>query len=361
MIIRYKSALILLIFLASFAVVPAFASTPTPKSKDQVKVTVSSAALRAGPGFSYSSARYVYLGDVLTVYGVNPDASWYEVDQENKLWIAAIQVTPLNGALSNQVTQNIITTTQKTPTGNKSTESASSFGSNSQDTDTRSFSFLDKVNNLDLHEWFNLEKLKIPVGLIQEFVRQLIEDLPDWAITGLKIWLGTLGLLLLTFRFRWFFGALVFGLFLGPVGWAIDIYILIRLVFTRNFMDNYSPKELWDDILGSMPIVAISVILFLALTAVSILGGILIFGYLLLFVKIISLFLPGPRYSRNLIQEIPSRSESSNYQSSSDSSTDNEKDRDDKYIPEFINSNDDNDDDNKPEGGSLMDGWLIKW
>lgn len=78
---------------------PSSTSQPSPTPLPAVRVIVSSASLREGPGLNYDVIMYLQEGDVVTVIGVNrTDGNWYNVFTQGGIlgWLAISVAGPAN-------------------------------------------------------------------------------------------------------------------------------------------------------------------------------------------------------------------------------------------------------------------------
>jgi len=319
------------------------ANTPTPEPIGTGIVIIPEGAIRAGPAYNYRPVKLIYKGDQIIFYGVSEDDAWYLVDPAKKHWVPAVQIEVVRGS-------NLLSTT---PTPENVTESNDVIVSTSS---TSGFNLWNYIKNrtISFITWIgNLNN--IPLESQSGFALSTI-------YTVFYVWGAIILFPLIRLKFRWMWGSLIFSLFLFPIGGILSIIIAIGTLFNANFIKNSSPKDMLEDIVGSPPISIMLIILFIFLTAISILGGVLFFAFLWLGYTILKLFLPGtpnhyPSYSYSQSTKQLSTS-SSDYSSSSydyDDRNSYSYDRDDDW-----NSND-NDDDDKDDDSSAWDGWLVKW
>ncbi|MFN2137978.1 MAG: protein kinase domain-containing protein [Candidatus Promineifilaceae bacterium] len=84
---------------------PTAEPSETPPGQAAVRVIVSSANLRSGPGTIYPTAGAIFNGEEATVLATNRDGTWYNVQLPNgsRAWIAASVTEPVNAVAVNSV------------------------------------------------------------------------------------------------------------------------------------------------------------------------------------------------------------------------------------------------------------------
>jgi hypothetical protein len=156
----------------------------------------------------------------------------------------------------------------------------------------------------------------------------------------------------------------IFGLMASVIFTPLaHLLAIIVWFFLRNtsVINPVSPREAVRDIAETPPISTIFIILFVVLTAASILGGVIVCGALFLNYKILLALLPGPKRIHTTSKV--SRSTSAGSYKSSGSSWQAD-DNDDKLDAQqealwAVESERDDEDDDRGEG-SMWDGWLVK-
>lgn len=350
--VRTKMALFLfLVWIGSAEVT--MAANPTPTPYGYVRVLVSSAGIRKGPGFNYSVDKYAKMNEEFAIYGQAENGTWLLVDPDRQTWIAAKQVERITPNSTDFSRTNQQSNYSKDPI---STSPPISFSPDFVPNEV-SNAFLISAK----------ERLQYYINLGKNSLKTIGVSIPEWAVFGLYIWGVSLLVPLVTLKIRWLIGALVFGVTLGPLGWIISIVIALMIIFGSSRIKDSSPREFFEDMIGWGPVKAFIVILFLALTAVSILGGVIIFAYLALFYGIILILLPGKgrNWKRSSSPIDSSRLNNATTTSSEEPDTNRssyDDYPDDVYRGIYDQNDDQNDDHDDDSGnGSIMDGWLIKW
>lgn len=161
---------------------------------------------------------------------------------------------------------------------------------------------------------------------------------------------------------------------LAPVVFLLSL--VLRLLLRDSLVvEHASPRQCLRDMAESPPISTIFIVLFVLLTAVSILGGIALLGPYFLYYQIVLALLPDNQYggvristsspSITTSQSKPSYGESSPAIDRSYRHSESTSDDDYRYshIERGVYESDDDDDDRDRDDDrdSTWDGWLIKW
>lgn len=161
-----------------------------------------------------------------------------------------------------------------------------------------------------------------------------------------------------------------------PFAPAVFLFSLVLRFLLRDFpvVEYASPRQCLRDMVESPPISTIFIVLFVLLTAVSIMGGIALLGPYFLYYKIVLALLPDNQYGsmRIPISSAPSRAtpqakllygESSPINDYSYGYSESISDDDHGYshMERGMHERDDDDRDRDDDRDSTWDGWLIKW
>lgn len=320
-----------------------------------VKVTTN-ANLRAGPGTDYPRVGAAKAGETLMVVAQNAKGDWYQTASGEWIFRGLVAgVTP-------------VPTASNTPT--PPAPAPISIETQTPPPKSEDYAVLENSERTSTLECTP----QTPAVCIREVI-SAINQWPIGSVIGrdvspasVVLWGAAVLLLLVRRRWYWTVHCVLVTLLLMPLGYFITLATGL-LVLVSPHTDT-SPREIVQDIVGSTPVQIAIWLLFLALTAVSILGGLIVFAILavcyLLFLKL----LPGPGFDisfRNPAPRLasPKRADDG-YPSDgptydySDLST---SDRDpywDYYRDHYIYEKD-KDEDRDDDGGSIWDGWLIKW
>jgi hypothetical protein len=306
---------------------PKTASAQTQSPPYQVRIIVDTAKMRSGPGSNFPSDGYVKKGDVLTVYQASPTGEWLLVQQNPELWVSALQVE--------SVSKTNAVSTKPAPTPQKSSNNNPIF----------------PTQNTPYADLLPITVFLAPYLLI-------------WAIVLLIP-------LVFGFHWRWSIGSFVAPIFWGPLGLLFAAYVAALVIFRSNKISTHSPRELMEEFAGNPFFMVIVGLMLLVLTAVSILGGIIVIGLIYFYFRFSLLFMPGGRERRAVLDTgtsiITSSTSSTHYPSYDDDySSSDYSSRDDDYPSrddDYSSWNDDKDDEDKDgdDKGSPWDGWLVKW
>lgn len=299
----------------------ASAQTQTPPY--QVKIIVDVAKMRSGPGANFPSDGYASKGDILTVHQISPTGEWLLVQQNPDLWVSALQVES-EGKTSAAST----TSTKPAPTPQNSSNTNPIFT-------TQNIPYADLL----------------PITVF------LAPYLVVWAIVFLIP-------LVFGFHWRWSIGSFFAPIFWGPLGLIFASYVALLVIFRSSKISTYSPRELMEEFAGNPFFMVIVGLMLLVLTAVSILGGIIVIGLIYFYFRFSLLFMPAGREQQAALgtgTAIITPGTSSPYKPSHDDDDpikDYPSQDDDNSYWDDDNDDDDKDDDDK---GSAWDGWLVKW
>jgi hypothetical protein len=179
--------------------------------------------------------------------------------------------------------------------------------------------------------------------------------------------------LIIGFHWRWALGSFFACVFWGPLGLIYSIYVALSVIFGSEKITTWSPRELMEEFAENKVIQVILVIALIVLTAISILGGLIVIGLIFFYYKFSLLFMPARseesiEMSKQKFLGYPSTSD--NFQSSNNTITSTYSNNDVDYYSSsddtYNNDNDDDDyddddDDDDGDSGSIWDGWLLKW
>ncbi|WP_423225583.1 hypothetical protein [Candidatus Amarolinea aalborgensis] len=171
---------------------------------------------------------------------------------------------------------------------------------------------------------------------------------------GLSLWIAALVLMVAGRRWRWVMHCILVTVLLLPIGWLVTI--LSGLLQLADPDGSTSPRELLQNFVNLESVQTTIGIVFLVLTAVSILGGIIVFGILAIVYPIFLALLPGPDYLPPSSYPLLSHPD----HATSGELSDNRPDYD-PYSSYPDTRSDDNSDDDDRRSGSIWDGWLFKW
>lgn len=323
---------ILVCLLAGLFAAHGTASAQTQTPPYQVKIIVDVAKMRSGPGANFPSDGYASKGDILTVYQISPTGEWLLVQQNPDLWVSALQVES-----EGKPSATSITSTKPAPTPQNS-------------------STTNPINPI-----FTTQN--IPYADLLPITVFLAPYLVVWAIVLLIP-------LVFGFHWRWAIGSFFAPIFWGPLGLIFASYVALLVIFRSSKISTSSPRELMEEFAGNPFFMVIVGLMLLVLTAVSILGGIIVIGLIYFYFRFSLLFMPAGREQYAGLSTgtaIIQPGTSSPYKPSHDddypgndypSRDDDYPSRDDDNSSWNDDKDDDKDDDDK---GSAWDGWLVKW
>lgn len=320
-----------------------------------VKVTTN-ANLRAGPGTNYPKVGAASAGETLIIVAQNAAGDWYQT--ASGAWIYADLVTGATPLRDESRTPVLLAPTPiAVATQSLAVESESS-------------AVLENLEQSLVLECGS----QTPVVCIREAASTIRQWLigsvirRNISLTSLGLWGAAVLVLLVRRRWSWTVHCVLVTLLLMPIGYFITLATgLLILVSPRT---DTSPREIVQNIVGSMPVQIAIWILFLALTAISILGGLIVFAMLAFCYFLFLRLLPGPGFdipSRNVAPRLPPpKSPDGGHQSDGTSYDYSDlylSDRDPYWDPcqGYYSNDDDKDKDRDDDSGSIWDGWLIKW
>ena len=319
------------------------------------------AKLRSGPGAGYPSSGVKRLGEQLVVYAESPDGDWLRVDPEAELWVAAVQVRVIDpaGAVSEAATQ---VGAEAGPAQDPAAPDAAADTGTAPESGPPAMRVLNPASPKDILvrlSWI----MQIVKTLVSDFKLPMVQGSPETVVVvttfGFTVlfglaWLGAICLPLLALKPRWFWGSLVSSFFFGPLGFGVSIYIALLVLTGSDRLRSSSPRELHEQMLENKLMIGLLIFGFIILTAVSIMGGILVYGLLYLYYRMVLLLMPGGRQRYTPVLDY---TYTGGYSRDDDDSSD---DSDyDSYDDRYDDDGDDDDDDG--DKGSFWDGWAMKY
>lgn len=328
---------------------PAAPTVTAPNSAEQITVkVVANANLRAGPGTNYPKVGSARAGQSLAIVARNPTGDWYQtatgewifgelLESTAPLPIAPDIPTPPPAVTSTPAKVVTASAVESRPAVNRTQQAAGPSCSPEAPVVCVAQAKTAVVN------WLNADLIRRNIFL-----------------AALSLWGAALMLLLARRRWRWVAHCVLVTILLLPIGWFVTL--LTGLLVLLNPHDPTSPRELVQAMADSTVVQVFLLVAFLTLTAVSILGGIIVFGMLAIGYFVFLRLLPGPDYGSSPSYHVPSlpgsTASSSGYLSDGADYGSYSNDSYQGYYPDSRNDDDRDDDDG---GGSIWDGWLVKW
>lgn len=321
-----------------------------PNSAEQVTVkVVTNANLRAGPGTNYPKVGSARAGQSLAIVARNPAGDWYQtitgawifgelLESVAPLPIAPNIPTPPPAAISTPAVTTSAGVVESRPAMSRAQQAAEPTCSPEAPVACVAHQARTAVVN-----WLNANLIR----------RNIL-------LAGLSLWGAALMLLLARRRWRWVAHCVLVTILLLPIGWFVTL--LTGLLVLLNPRDPTSPRELVQAMVASTGVQIALLVAFLTLTAVSILGGVIVFALLAIGYFVFLRLLPGPDYGSSWPHHVPSLSgsaaSSSGYLSDGADYGSSSSESYQGYDP-YSSRDDDRDDDG--DSGSIWDGWLVKW
>lgn len=328
---------------------PAAPTATVPNSVEQIMVkVVANANLRAGPGTNYPKVGSARAGQSLAIVARNPTGDWYQTATGEWIFGELLESTaPLPIAPDIPTPPPVATSTPAVTTSASAVESRPAVNRTQQAAGPTC-------------------SLEAPVACVAQaktaVVNWLNADLirRNIFLAALSLWGAALMLLLARRRWRWVAHCVLVTILLLPIGWFVTLLTGLLVLF--NPYDPTSPRELVQAMVGSTVVQVVLLVAFLTLTAVSILGGVIVFAMLAIGYFVFLRLLPGPDYGSSPSYHVPSlpgsTASSSGYLSDGADYGSSSNDSYQGYYPDSRNDDDRDDDDG---GGSIWDGWLVKW
>lgn len=320
-------------------------TVPTAEGTTQIAVkVVTNANLRAGPGVNYPKVGVVKAGQSLVIVAQNPEGNWYQTTSGAWIFGELLDgVTPLSVVSDIPIPLSTATSTRTVTTSAIMPETPITTGGDQEAPSPEC----------------NLESPLVCVNQAKiAIVNWLTADLIRYStyLAGLSLWGAALMLLLARRRWRWVAHCILVTILLLPIGWFVTL--LTGLFVLLNPHDPTSPRELVQAIVDSAVVKIVLLIVFLVLTAVSILGGFIAFAMLAIGYLVFLKLLPGPDSGSSPAYHVPSLPGPTTSSGGYLSDGTHHSDSDDSRFDRDPYPDDDDDDD---DGGSIWDGWLVKW